>query len=146
MNVGYYEEDYDGAPPESIWQRINRWLWALLILTVVAIIVGAFLPELQKQRTERQQRERLHRLIEEQKTLHSRYTREIGWLQNDPEYLGIIARDRLGLMKPGETILLTDPAKPSAIEPDVPAAPKRDGAPRVSPSEPSVSGAPKLRQ
>ncbi len=108
MSAGYYEEDYD-APPESIWQRINRWLWALLVLTVVAIVISAFLPELQKQRTERDQRERLHRLIEEQKTLHSINTRKIGWLQNDPEYLAIIARDRLNLMKEGETILLAPP-------------------------------------
>lgn len=124
MSVAYYDEDY-GLPPESIWQRINRWLWALLILTVVAIVIGTFLPELQKQRTERAQRERLHRLIEEQKVLHSRYTREIGWLQNDPEYLGIIARDRLNLMQEGEAILLAEPPKSPAIEPEIPAAPKR---------------------
>ncbi len=124
MSVAYYDEDY-GLPPESIWQRLNRWLWALLILTVVAIVIGTFLPELQKQRTERAQRDRLHRLIEEQRTLHTRYTREIGWLQNDPEYLGIVARDKLNLMKEGEAILLVEPPKAPAIEPEIPVAPKR---------------------
>lgn len=122
MSVGYYD-DQDEAPPESIWQRINRLLWVLLILTVVVTVIGAFLPELEKQKTERAQRERLHRLIEEQKTLHSRYTREIGWLQNDPEYLGIIARDRLNLMKEGETILLAPPEATPALLPQVPNAP-----------------------
>ena len=86
MSSGYYVEDYE-PPHVSIWQRINRLLWALLILTMVAFIIGSFLPELEKQRTEREARNRLHRLIDEQRALHSRYERQIGWLQNDPEYL-----------------------------------------------------------
>lgn len=136
--MGYYEEE-DGPPPESIWQRVNRWLWAILVLTVVVIIIGAFLPELQKQKTERDQRDRLHRLIEEQKTLHSRYTRQIDWLQNDPEYLGIIAQNRLDLMKEGESILIFEPPKEApALEPEVPvpAVPRRK-APAIEPETPS---------
>ena len=53
---------------------------------------------------------------------HSRYEREIGWLQNDPEYLAVIARDKLDLMKDGETILRVEPPKTSA-PPEAPAAP-----------------------
>ena len=125
MSAGYYEDEGE-ALPDTIWQRVNRLLWVLLVLTMVGIIIGAFLPELQKQKIERDQRERLHRLIDEQRALHSRYTREIGWLQNDPEYLGIIARDRLNLMKEGESILIVDPPKEPAIEPDLHVAPLRD--------------------
>ena len=120
---GRYDEDDYQVPPETFWKRLNRVLWALLILTVVAIIIGAFLPELQKQRTEREQLARLHRLIDEQKALHSHYTREIGWIQHDPEYLASrYARDMLNLMKPGEAILVVDPPKAPVIEPEVPAA------------------------
>ena len=131
-----YYDDEDEPLPESIWQRVNRWLWALLVLTVIVIIVGAFLPELQKQKTERAERERLHRLIEEQKMFHARYTRQITWLQNDPEYLGIIARDRLNLMKEGESILIVEPPKTPAIEPENPAPtlPRRDVAPSLPPA------------
>ena len=74
MNPAYYREDYDEPPPPSIWHRLNRLLWVLLItLTVVVTIIGAFLPELQKQRIERDERARLHRLIDEQRTLHTGY-------------------------------------------------------------------------
>ena len=83
---------------------------------MIGVVIGAFLPELQKQRSEREERDKLHRLIEEQRALHARYEREIGWLEHDPEYLGIIARDKLDLMKPGETILRVDAAKPPAPE------------------------------
>jgi cell division protein FtsB len=118
LSAGYYLEEYE-RPPVSIWQRINRLLWVLLILTIVGIIIGAFLPELQKQRVERDERARLHRLIDEQRAIHARQEHEIGWLINDPEYLGIIARDKLELMKEGETILRVEPPK----APDVQDAP-----------------------
>ena len=122
VSSGYYADDYD-APHVSIWQRINRLLWALLILTMVAFIIGSFLPELEKQRTERDARARLHRLIDEQRALHSRYERQIGWLQNDPEYLATIIRDKFDMMKEGETILRIEPAKAGVITPELPAIP-----------------------
>ena len=137
MSGRYDDEDDDQAPPESIWQRLNRVLWALLILTVVVVVISAFFPELQKQRTERAELDRLHRLVEEQKALHSKYTREVSWLQNDPEYLGIIARDRLNLMKEGESILITDPPKTPSIEPEIPSAPRLPSEPVVKPTLPA---------
>ncbi len=123
MSAGYYADDYE-PPHVSIWQRINRLLWALLVLTMVAFIIGAFVPEVEKQNTERAARERLHRLIDEQRALHSRYERQIGWLQNDPEYLATLVRDKFDMMKEGETILRLEPAKAAAaVAPEMPAAP-----------------------
>ena len=48
---------------------------------------------------------------DEQKVLLARATREINWLKTDPTYLETIARDRLDLMKEGETIFRLEPAK-----------------------------------
>ena len=42
--------------------------------------------------------------MNEQKTLLARQTREVTLLKTDPTYLETIARDRLDLMKEGETI------------------------------------------
>ncbi len=123
MNSAYYREDYEAPPPPSFWHRLNRLLWVLLILTVVATIIGMFLPELEKQRTELEERARLHKLIDEQRVLHSRHEREIGWIQNDREYLETIARDRLDLMKEGETIIRVEPAKAAALQPMAPTVP-----------------------
>ncbi len=113
----------DGPPTPSIWTRINRLLWALLTLTVVALIIGAFLPELEKQKIERDERARLTRLIDEQRTLFERNKRKVGWLANDPEFLGIVARDRLDLMKEGETILRIEPPKAPALQAQPPPPP-----------------------
>ena len=123
MSSGYYVDEFE-TPHVSIWQRINRVLWALLILTMVAFIIGSFLPELEKQRTEQASRERLHRLIDEQRAINSRYKREIGWIQNDPEYLAAkYVRDKFDMMKEGETVLRLEPAKPATVAPEMPVAP-----------------------
>lgn len=57
-----------------------------------------------------------------------RYEREVHLLQTDPEYIETIARDKLDMMKDGETVIRLDPAKaaspgPSAL-PGPSASPK----------------------
>jgi cell division protein FtsB len=44
--------------------------------------------------------------LEDARMLNKRLAREVNLLQNDPEYLGMFARDRVnpGYMKEGETI------------------------------------------
>ena len=121
MNPAYYRDDYELPPSPSIWHRLNRLLWVGLILTIVVTVIAAFLPELEKQRNERDERARLHRLIDEQRTLHTRYENQIGWLQHDPDYLAVVARDRLGLMKEGETIFINEPAKSPVLPLEKPA-------------------------
>ena len=131
MSAGYYIEEYE-PPTPSIWTRVNRLLWVLLILTVVALIIGAFLPQVEKQRVERDERERLTRLIDEQRTLLEHNKRKAAWLVNDPEYLSIFARERLNLMKEGETILRIEPPKEPALQPQPsppPAPATRKGRP-----------------
>ena len=126
VSGGYYIEEYD-EPSVTIWHRINRFLWVMLVLTLVAVTIGAFLPELQKERAERAERERLHKLIDEQRALHSRYERQIRWLAHDPDYLAIYARDKLNQMKDGETILRVDPPRNAPPETQ-----------RVEPAKPPV--------
>ena len=122
MSAGYYADEYE-PPYVSIWQRLNRVLWALLVLTMVGFIIGSFLPELQKQRTEAETRARLHRLIDENRAVHTRLEHQISWLQNDPEYLATIIRDKFDMMKEGETIFRMEPAKPGVVTPELPSLP-----------------------
>ena len=124
MSAGYYADDYE-PPHVSIWQRLNRLLWVLLILTMVAFIIGSFLPELQKQRTEQEAREPAapaNRRTDAR--CKARYKRQIGWLENDPEYLATLVRDKFDMMKEGETILRLEPAKAApVITPELPMVP-----------------------
>ena len=49
--------------------------------------------------------------VNEQRLLLARQTREVSLLQTDPAYLETIARDRLDLMKDGETIFHLEAAQ-----------------------------------
>ena len=117
MIANYPIEDYE-PPTVTIWQRINRLLWVVIVLTVVGLIIAAFLPELEKQREERGRNEKLQQDIDQQKAINRHLQNQVDWLQNDPDYLAIFARDKRNMMKDGESILIIDPPKAPAIQPE----------------------------
>jgi cell division protein FtsB len=96
--------DFRERREATIWQRLNRLLRVLLFIAVWLIVVSLFVPPYNKLNQIRGDIDRLQSLVNEQKTLLARQTREITWLKTDPTYLETIARDRLDLMKEGETI------------------------------------------
>ena len=55
--------------------------------------------------------EALKSQIEHEKQLLTRRQREEKLLRSDPEYIGMISRDRLDVMKEGETIFRLDPPR-----------------------------------
>ena len=110
-NSGY--GDFRARREATVWQRLNSILRVLLALAVVLVIVSLFLP-LYKKRTQSQNEiDKLQNLVNEQKTLLARQSREVNLLKTDPVYLETIARDRLDLMKEGETIFRLEPPAPA---------------------------------
>ena len=102
----------NSSPPEGIWYFLNRLLLALIVIIVGAISAYRFLPEVSKRRDQQVLVEQLKLEVEKERQLLVRNTRAEELLKHDPEYVGLIARDRLDLMKEGETIYRFDPAKP----------------------------------
>jgi cell division protein FtsB len=96
----------------TIWQRLNSILRVLLVLALLLVIVSLFLPQSKKLAQSRGEIERLQDQVTEQKTLLARQTREVNLLKTDPTYLEIMARDRLDMMKEGETIFRLEQAPP----------------------------------
>jgi cell division protein FtsB len=96
--------DFRERREATIWQRLNRVLRVLLFVAIWLIVVSLFVPPYNKLKQIRGDTDRLQSLVNEQKTLLARQTREINLLKTDPTYLETIARDRLDLMKEGETI------------------------------------------
>ena len=94
----------------TIWQRLNSILRVLLVLALLLVIVSLFLPQSKKLAQSRGEIERLQDQVTEQKTLLARQTREVNLLKTDPTYLEIMARDRLDMMKEGETIFRLEQA------------------------------------
>ena len=96
--------DFRARREATIWQRLNSILRVLLVLALILIIVSLFLPQSKKLAQSRAEIEVLKGQVTEQKLVLARQNREVNLLKTDPTYLEIIARDRLDLMKEGETI------------------------------------------
>jgi len=83
---------------------VNRFLLTMIILTLATPAFHAFTPAVKKSRELDIRVESLKATIEQQRLILQRHTREEGLLRRDAEYISLIARDRLDLMKEGETI------------------------------------------
>jgi cell division protein FtsB len=88
--------------------RVNRLLTFAVIVVMLGALGISFIPILNKtrelQETLRQKKQELQTEI----LLQKKRARELRLLKADPVYLETIARDKLDLMKPGETIFRLD--------------------------------------
>jgi cell division protein FtsB len=103
--------DFRARREATVWQRLNRILLVLLVIAVWLVIVSLFVPPYKKLMRSRAEIDALQQQVNEQRTLLARQTREVNLLKTDVTYLETIARDRLDLMKPGETIFRLETAR-----------------------------------
>jgi cell division protein FtsB len=101
--------DFRARREATVWQRLNSVLRILLVVAIVLVIVSLFLPPYKKLTQSRTEIEKLQSQVTDQRILLARQTREVNLLKTDPTYLETIARDRLDLMKEGETIFRLEP-------------------------------------
>lgn len=92
----------------EIWERLNRIVWALIILAVIALVVSFFYPAVSELSGYRDRVDSKREALEEARKTNAERSEELHLLQTDPEYVETIARDRLDLMKEGETIFRLD--------------------------------------
>jgi cell division protein FtsB len=104
--------DFRARRDATIWQRLNRVLGVLLILAVWLVIISLFVPPYKKLMQSRGEIDKLQAQVNDQKLLLARQSREVSLLQTDATYLETIARDRLDLMKEGETVFRLEPMQP----------------------------------
>ena len=88
----------------NIWSIIYRTACIALALLLVAAVVAAFYPKFRKEREMQRQLERLNEEVLFDKELVQHLRTKQDKLQNDPRFLERVAREELGLSKPGETV------------------------------------------
>ncbi len=103
--------DFRARREATIWQQMNQVLRVLLFLALWLLLISFFLPPYKQLQRDRAAYDQLHSQVSEQKALLARLTRQVALLKNDPTYLETIARDRLEMMKEGETIFRLEPHK-----------------------------------
>ena len=104
--------DFRARQQATVWQRLNRVLKVLIVLAAWLVMISLFAPPYKKLTQEHREIDRLQSQVSSQRAVLSRQTREINWLKTDPVYLETIARDRLDLMKDGETIFRLETIQP----------------------------------
>ena len=112
--------DFRARREATLWQRLNRVLRILLGIAVWLVIISLFVPPYKKLMQSRAEIDNLQQQVNEQQNLLAHQTREINLLKTDSTYLETVARDRLDLMKEGETIFRLEAAraaKPKAGNP-----------------------------
>ena len=103
--------DFRARRDATVWQRLNRVLRVLLLVAGALVIVSVFVPPYKKLAQGGVEIDNLQTQVNDQKFLLARQTREVNLLKTDATYLETIARDRLDLMKDGETIFRLEPAR-----------------------------------
>ena len=83
----------------------------LIVVGVLGVLVIRFNPENAKRRAQVAILDQLKLDVEQARQELARNTREEEMLKHDREYLETISRDRLDLMKEGETIYRLDPPR-----------------------------------
>ena len=104
----FVSDQFKRRQQQSIWHRLNQLVIALIAFALITTILCAFLPTLRARSKQVERVETLRAEIANQRLILNRRLREVELLRNDPTYVEIVARDRLDLMKEGETIFRLD--------------------------------------
>jgi cell division protein FtsB len=98
--------------PRDDWIRsfLNRILYLLIIVAAFILLICWFLPLMKEQQRQQRALQALKQQVEQERAKYNKESKKLTLLQNDPAYTELLARDKLDLMKPGETIFRMGPA------------------------------------
>jgi cell division protein FtsB len=103
---------YDDFPEtQEDWLRalLSRILYILVVLALLILLICWFLPLIKDSQRQEHTLTMLQSQIDEEKSINAAQSRKLKMLQNDKDYLEVMARNKLDLMKPGETIFRMEP-------------------------------------
>ena len=88
----------------NIWVLIYRFAWTVLAALLLLLLVAAFYPRVRQYHELQQQQAKMEEdlRLEEEMLKHLKMKQDR--LLNDPRFVEKIAREDLGLTKPGETV------------------------------------------
>ena len=101
----------------NIWATLVHILQAVIVVLVISGLMLFFVPVLQKTHRLQDDKARLQREIAAAQEQQQLYQKETELMKNDPAYVEHIARDRLSMGRPGETIIRFDPYQATTPSP-----------------------------
>ena len=104
MGNGAGHSDYEEPANSWIGSFLNRILYLLIVAAGLILLVCWFLPLVKERDRQQHYLQTLKQEVDQERALYNKQSKKLTLLQNDPAYTAILARDKLDLMKPGETI------------------------------------------
>jgi cell division protein FtsB len=108
----------------ALWHHLNRFLTVLIVLGGLVFVGLTFYPEWKHRSQLTAKLEEEQAKLRAEQLLQKKREREVHLLQTDPGYVETIARDKLGVMKEGETIYRLDGSRAPVVETTPPPRPK----------------------
>jgi cell division protein FtsB len=102
----FLEQQQQVARP--VWVSLNWALTCFIAILVLMTLAMRYLPETSKRDEMRAEIQDLETQLFAKKAVLQRHERQERLLRTSPEYLSMIARDRLDLMQEGETVYRFD--------------------------------------
>ncbi len=106
MSDRFYQHQAPAARP--VWVSLNRAVACAIVLLVMSTLAIRYLPETSRRNEIQSDIQILEAKVAEKRALLKRHEREERLLRTNPEYIGMIARERLDLMQEGETLFRFD--------------------------------------
>ena len=97
----------------NIWVLIYRFAWTVLAALLVLTLIGAFYPRVRQYHELQQQQAKMEEDLRLEEELLKHLKTKQDRLLNDPRFVEKIAREDLGLTKPGETVFKFTDDEPS---------------------------------
>jgi cell division protein FtsB len=101
---------FDQPRDDGIRSFLNRIVYLLILIATFILLICWFLPLVKEQQRQQRALQALKQQVEQERTKYNKENKKLTLLQNDPAYTELLARDKLDLMKSGETIFRMDPA------------------------------------
>src|ERR1700722_18465064 len=96
----------------NIWATLVPIIQGAIVIGLLSVVGLFFVPVIQTQNGYKEQMAKLQNQISAANEQQTQLKLETEHMKNDPAYVEHIARDRLNMGKPGETIIRFDPYPP----------------------------------
>ena len=110
MRAGSASDDYDQPRGDWIRSLLNKILYLLVFVAALILLICWFLPLVKEHQRQQHALQALKQQVEQEKINYNKQSKKLTLLQSDPTYIELLARDKLDLMRAGETIFRMDPA------------------------------------
>ena len=104
MSTGSEYGNYDEPRDDWIRSFLTRILYLLVLVAAFILLICWFLPLVKERQRQQYALQSLKLQVEQERATYNKQSKKLTLLQNDPAYTELLARDKLDLMKPGETI------------------------------------------